>query len=94
MPREPRYRNFNLFPVVISRRTVFVAPARDEDRYGITPESDAEAAAAMQRTDGDETNSSEQPAQPAAVVQGSQGQSMETSGSSGGIGEVSYEVSC
>ncbi|KAG2747516.1 WD40 repeat-like protein [Suillus brevipes Sb2] len=94
MPREPRYRNFNLFPVVISRRTVFVAPARDEDRYGITPESDAEAAAALQRTDGDETNSSERPAQPAAVVQGSQGQSTETSGSSGGIGEVSYEVSC
>ncbi|KAG1803346.1 WD40-repeat-containing domain protein [Suillus subaureus] len=90
MPREPRHWNFNLFPVRISRRTVFVSPARDEDRYGITPESDAEAAAAMQRTDGNETTSSAQPGQPAAGVQGSQERPIEAQGSSGGTGEVYY----
>ncbi|KAG1803345.1 WD40-repeat-containing domain protein [Suillus subaureus] len=94
MPREPRHWNFNLFPVWISRRTVFVSPARDEDRYGITPESDAEAAAAMQRTGGNETNSSAQQAQPAAGIQGSEGLPTERQGSSGGTEEVFYEVSC
>ncbi|KAG2339682.1 WD40 repeat-like protein [Suillus weaverae] len=94
MPRKPRHWNFNLFFVGISSRPVEVAPCREEDRYGITPESDAEAAAAMQRTDGDETNSSAQSVQPAAGVQGSQGRRTEAQGSSGGTGEVSYEVSC
>jgi hypothetical protein len=94
LSREPRHWNFNLFPIEISRRSVFVSPARDEDRYGITPESDAEAAAAMQRTNGNETNSSAQPVQPVAAVQGSQGRPTETQDASGGTGEVSYEVSC
>jgi hypothetical protein len=48
----------------------------------------------MQRTDGDETNSSAQPAQPAEGVQVYQGRPTETLGSGGGTGEVSYEVSC
>ncbi|KAG2034055.1 hypothetical protein BDR03DRAFT_966082 [Suillus americanus] len=53
-----------------------------------------EAAAAMQRTDGNGTNSSAQPAQPVAGVQGSPGRPTETQGSSDGTGEVFYEVSC
>ncbi|KAG2742134.1 WD40 repeat-like protein [Suillus brevipes Sb2] len=77
-PRESRHWNFRLRPVGKSRRTVEVAPARDEDRYGITPETDAEAAAAMQRTDGDEVDNSTQPDQPAPAVQVSQVQPIKT----------------
>ncbi|KAG1797277.1 uncharacterized protein BJ212DRAFT_1489015 [Suillus subaureus] len=63
-------------------------------RYGITPESDAEAAAAMQCTDGNETDIPAQLAQPAVGIQGYEGQPTETQGSSGRTGEVSYEVNC
>lgn len=59
--RQSRHWNFNLFPGGNSMHTVNVAPARDEDRYGITPESDAEAAAAMHRTDGSDIDNSTQP---------------------------------
>ncbi|KAG2067077.1 WD40 repeat-like protein [Suillus decipiens] len=93
-PREPRHWNPNLFFVGISRRPVEVAPCREEDRYGITPETDAEAAAAMERTDGSETNSSMQPVQPAEEVEESQERPMKIPGSSGGTGEISCEVNC
>jgi hypothetical protein len=88
-----------------------VAPARDEDvsdsspllfhsikmlqRYGITPETDAEAAAAMQRTDGDEVDNSTQPGQPATGVQASQVQPIQQAQvSTSGPEDVVYEVSC
>ncbi|KAG2741738.1 hypothetical protein P692DRAFT_20880205 [Suillus brevipes Sb2] len=77
-PRKPRHWNFRLRSLGKSRRTVEVAPARDEDRYGITPETDAEAAAAMQRTDGDEADNSTQLGQPAAGAQASQVQPIKT----------------
>ncbi|KAG2753526.1 hypothetical protein P692DRAFT_20722267, partial [Suillus brevipes Sb2] len=94
-PRESRRWNFRLRPIGKSRRTVEVAPAHDEDRYGITPETDAEAAAAMQRTDGDEVDNSTQPGQPATGVQGSQVQpNQQAQISTGGPEDVVYEVSC
>ncbi|KAG2742133.1 WD40 repeat-like protein [Suillus brevipes Sb2] len=94
-PRESRHWNFSLRPVGKSWRTVDVAPARDEDRYGITPETDAEAAAAMQRTDGDEVDNSTQPGQPATVVQASQVQPIQQAQiSTGGPEDVVYEVNC
>ncbi|KAG2741882.1 WD40 repeat-like protein [Suillus brevipes Sb2] len=94
-PREFRRWNFRLRPVGKSRRTVEVAPARDEDRYGITPETDAEAAAAMQRTDGDEVDNSTQPGQPATGVQASQVQPIQQAQvSTSGPEDVVYEVSC
>ncbi|KAG0694785.1 WD40-repeat-containing domain protein [Suillus ampliporus] len=61
-------RNFNLF----STHPVDVAPCRDEDRYGIAPESDAEAAAAMQCTSDKKADNSTQQGQDAAGEQGSQ----------------------
>ncbi|KAG0696421.1 hypothetical protein DFH29DRAFT_1004590 [Suillus ampliporus] len=94
IPLPPRRWNFSLFSVGRSGHPVDVAPARDEDRYGIAPETDAEAAAAMQRTNGNEPGSSMHPGQPVAGVQGPQGQPTQTHGSTGGTGEVSYEVSC
>ncbi|KAG2752815.1 WD40 repeat-like protein [Suillus brevipes Sb2] len=96
-PRVSRHWNFSLLPVGNSRHTVEVAPARDEDRYGITPETDAEAAAAMQRTDGNEADNSTQPGQPAAGSQASQVQPIQTPAqvSTGGAEGVVYEgVSC
>ncbi|KAG2747522.1 WD40 repeat-like protein [Suillus brevipes Sb2] len=96
VPLEPQRWNFRSFPVGISRRSVIVAPCRDEDRYGITPETDAEAAAAMQRTNSNEPGSSTQPGQPQAVAgtQVSQGQPTGMQDSSGGTGAVSCEVRC
>ncbi|KAG2049040.1 WD40 repeat-like protein [Suillus hirtellus] len=60
-----------------------LAPCRDEDRYGVTPEIDAEAAAAMPRTN-NETGSSTQPGQPQAMLgtRVSQGQPTGMQGSS------------
>ncbi|KAG2738533.1 WD40 repeat-like protein [Suillus brevipes Sb2] len=78
LPRESRPWNFSLLPVGKSTRTVDVAPARDEDRYGITPETDAEAAAAMQRTNSNEADNATQPGQPAAGAQASQAQPIQT----------------
>ncbi|KAG0697088.1 WD40-repeat-containing domain protein [Suillus ampliporus] len=91
---QPRHWNFDLFSVGRSGHPVDVAPARDEDRYGIAPETDAEAAAAMQRTNGNEAGSSTHPGQPVAGVQGPQERPTEIQGSTGGTGEVSYEVNC
>ncbi|KAG2353266.1 hypothetical protein BDR07DRAFT_730238 [Suillus spraguei] len=65
--------NLNLSRVRISRRPVDVAPCRDEDRYGITPETDAEAEAAMQRTNSNNVNTSTQQVQVVVGAQGSQG---------------------
>ncbi|KAG0696418.1 hypothetical protein DFH29DRAFT_879372 [Suillus ampliporus] len=91
---QPRRLNAGLFPVGKYRRPVDVAPARDEDRYGIAPESDAEAAAAMQRTSGNNADSSTAQGQAIAQAQGSQGQPMQTHDLASGTGETSYEVSC
>jgi hypothetical protein len=68
-------------------------------RYGITPESDAEAAAAMQRTNSNEVDNSMQSGQPAVGAQASQVQPIQTqvqgSTASGGAEDVVYEgVSC
>jgi hypothetical protein len=66
-------------------------------RYGITPETDAEAAAAMQRTNDNEADNSTQPGQPAAGAQTSQVQpiQMQAQVSTGGAEGVAYEgVSC
>ncbi|KAG2344386.1 WD40 repeat-like protein [Suillus weaverae] len=73
IPRNPWHWNSSLFPVGSSRRPVDVAACRDEDRYGIAPESDAEAAAAMLCTNDDVADSSTRPRQPAVVAQVSQG---------------------
>jgi hypothetical protein len=94
LPRESGRWNFGLHPVRKSSRTVEVAPARDEDvsdlspllfhfvkmlqRYGIAPETDAEAAAAMQRTNSNEANNSTQPGQRVVGAQGSQVQPIPT----------------
>jgi len=70
---QPRRLNLNLFPLKISRRPVVVAPCREEDRYGITPETDAEAEEAMRRTNSNTANSSTQQGQAVAGPQGSHG---------------------
>ncbi|KAG2737702.1 WD40 repeat-like protein [Suillus brevipes Sb2] len=96
-PRESRHRNFSLLPVGNFRRSIEVAPARDEDRYGITPETDAEAAAAMQRTNDSEADNSTQPGHLEARVQSSQVRPVQAQarGSTGGAEDVAYEgVSC
>jgi hypothetical protein len=96
IPLQPRRWNFGSFPVGISRRAVDVAPCRNEDRYGITPETDAEAAAAMQHTNSNEAGSSTRPDEPRAVpgTQVSQGQPTGTQDPSGGTEIVSCEVRC
>ncbi|KIK34461.1 hypothetical protein CY34DRAFT_17706 [Suillus luteus UH-Slu-Lm8-n1] len=72
------------------------AAARDEDRYGITPETDEEAAAAMQRTDGNEADNSTQPGQPAAGAHAFQVNPIQTQAqaSTNGPEDVVYEVNC
>jgi hypothetical protein len=70
---QSRRMNFSLLPVTISRRPVDVAPCREEDRYGITPETDAEAEEAMQRTNNNTVNSSARQGQAVAGPQGSHG---------------------
>lgn len=71
---QPRRLNFSSFPVTISRRPITVAPCREEDRYRITPETDAEAAAAMQRTNSNNVNSSTAQGQAATGTQRPHGQ--------------------
>ncbi|KAG2339003.1 hypothetical protein BDR05DRAFT_1003685 [Suillus weaverae] len=98
----PRRRNFNLFPGGSSIPTVEVAAGRKKKRIYVAPPSAAEvaraeAAAAMQRPNGNEAGSSTQAGQPQAVpaTQTSQEQPAETQGAGGGTGDVSYEgVSC
>ncbi|KAG2737530.1 WD40 repeat-like protein [Suillus brevipes Sb2] len=95
-PRESRRWNFSLHPVGKSSRTVDVALAQDEDRYGITPETDAEAAAAMQRTNSNQADNSTQPGQPAAGAQASQVQPLQTQAqvSTVGLEDIACGVSC
>lgn len=66
--RNPWHWNSSLFPAGPSRRPVDVAACRDEDRYGITPETDAEAAAAMLRPNDDVVGCSTLPSQPAVTA--------------------------
>jgi hypothetical protein len=70
---QPRRWNLNFFPVRLSRRPVIVPPCREEDRYGITPETDAEAEEAMRRVNSNTANSSAQQGQAVAGPQGSHG---------------------
>ncbi|KAG2341988.1 WD40 repeat-like protein [Suillus weaverae] len=92
--RQSQHRNFNLFSRGNSSHTVEVAPGRKKNRIAISPPSKAEVDAAMQRINGNQTNSSTQPGQPAAGAQESQARPTETQQSIGETGEVSYEVSC
>lgn len=62
----------NLFSVRTSIRPVDVAPCRDEDRYGITPPSEAEVAAAMESTSDKQAHSSAQQSQAVAGARGSE----------------------
>ncbi|OAX35141.1 WD40 repeat-like protein [Rhizopogon vinicolor AM-OR11-026] len=105
LPLQPRHRNFSLFTGRTSVPTVVVAPARDEDRYGIAPPTDAEVAAAMaaalQQASDNAVDSQTLQGQAAAVTQGSQvvtqGQpSRLTPGQnfSPGIEEPSYAIGC
>ncbi|KAG2344360.1 WD40 repeat-like protein [Suillus weaverae] len=84
--------NSSVFPVGSSSRPVDVAACREEDRYGIAPESDAEAAAAMLRPNDDVADSSTQPGQLAVGAQVSQGRPTQTQASTNGSEEI--EVSC
>lgn len=72
MPLKPRHWNFNLPSIRTSIHPTDVAPARDDDRYGIAPPSLAEVAAAMQGTSGRMPNSLTQQDQAADGTQGSQ----------------------
>ncbi|KAG2342734.1 WD40 repeat-like protein [Suillus weaverae] len=69
------------------------SPARDEDRYGITPETDAEAAAAMQRTSDNEVDNSTQSGRPEAGTQAPQVRHVQTQaqGSTGRADVILYE---
>ncbi|KAG2754205.1 hypothetical protein P692DRAFT_201193455 [Suillus brevipes Sb2] len=63
---------------------------------GITPETDAEADAAMQRTNNNEADNSTQPGQPAAGAQASQVQPIQTQAqvSTVGLEDIACGVSC
>ncbi|KAG2048522.1 WD40 repeat-like protein [Suillus hirtellus] len=98
LERQSRHRNFNLksFSGGRSTRTVDVPLAQDENRYGIVPETDAEAAAAMQRLNSNQANSETQSGQPAGA-QPSQAQPIQTQaqGTTDGAEDFVYEgVSC
>ncbi|KAG2344438.1 hypothetical protein BDR05DRAFT_186127 [Suillus weaverae] len=86
MPRNPWHWNFSLFQTGSSRRHVDVAACRDEDRYGIAPESDA--AAAMLRTNDDVIDSSTRPGQPVVEAQVPQGRPTQTQASTSGPQEI------
>ncbi|KAG1791851.1 uncharacterized protein HD556DRAFT_1444924 [Suillus plorans] len=84
--------NSSLFTVGSPRHPVDVAACRDEDRYGIVPESDAEAAAAMLRTNDSVANSSTQLSQLAMGAHPSQGRHTQTQASTSEPQEI--EVCC
>jgi hypothetical protein len=75
---QPRHLNLNLFPVKISRRPVVVAPCRDEDRYGMTHETDAEAEEAMRHTNNNTVNSCTPQGKTVAGSQGSHGRATQS----------------
>lgn len=83
--RNLRHCNSSPFPVGCP---VYVAACREEDRYGITPESDAEADAAMLRTNADAANISMPPGQPAVVVQVTQVRPTQIQASTSGPEEI------
>ncbi|OAX37399.1 hypothetical protein K503DRAFT_866892 [Rhizopogon vinicolor AM-OR11-026] len=76
LPLQSRRRNFSFFTGTTSVSTIDVAPARDEDRYGIAPPTDAEVAAAMaaalQQASGNTVDGQTSQGQAAAGVQESQ----------------------
>ncbi|KAG1849188.1 WD40-repeat-containing domain protein [Suillus subalutaceus] len=80
IPHDPWRWNFSLIPAGSSRCSDDIAACRDEDRYGITPETDEEAAAAMLRNNDDVADSSTRPGRRAVVAQPTQIQDS-TSGS-------------
>ncbi|KAG2741826.1 hypothetical protein P692DRAFT_20750172 [Suillus brevipes Sb2] len=65
-------------------------------RIGITPETDAEADAAMQRINSNQPDNSTQPGQPAAEAQASQVQPIQTQAqvSTVGLEDIACGVSC
>ncbi|KAJ8586304.1 WD40 repeat-like protein [Rhizopogon salebrosus TDB-379] len=74
IPLYPRRWSFSLFNRSgrISTKTIDVAPARDEDRYGTVPPTEAEMTAAMQQVGGNAGDSSTSQGQAVAGAQGSQ----------------------
>ncbi|KAG1724269.1 WD40-repeat-containing domain protein [Suillus lakei] len=88
IPRQPWHWNSSLFPVRSFIPRINVAACRDDDRYGIAPESDAEAAAAMQRTNDDLVDRSTRPGQPAGGAQVSQGGPTQAQASASGPEEI------
>ncbi|OJA11179.1 hypothetical protein AZE42_10585, partial [Rhizopogon vesiculosus] len=104
IPPQPRLRNFSLFIRRTSVPTVIVAPARDEDRYGIVPPTDAEIAtamaAAMQHPSDNAVDSQTAQGQAAEGVQGSQvatqgpTQFAEGKNSAADTGEPVYVIGC
>lgn len=92
-PPEPRRGIFRLFSAGNSRGTSTVAPAREDDRYGITPETDEEAAAAMLRKNSNEASSnSTGSGEPAAGTQMNQGLIIHTQEPTGEAGEKEHDV--
>ncbi|KAG2362243.1 WD40-repeat-containing domain protein [Suillus spraguei] len=87
IPRSSWQWNSSPLLVGSSRHHVDVAACRDEDRYGITPETDEEAAAAMRRTDDDVASTSIQP----VVAQVSQRRPTPTQALTSGPEEITYE---
>ncbi|KAG2032405.1 hypothetical protein BDR03DRAFT_44953 [Suillus americanus] len=63
-------------------------------RYGIAPPTEAEVAAVMQHTSGNEADRSMQQGHPAPGTQGPQTRTTQTQGSGGDTGEFSCEVRC
>ncbi|KAG2029951.1 hypothetical protein BDR03DRAFT_975299 [Suillus americanus] len=101
IPLEPRRWNFNLFSGGSSIRTAEVAAGRKKNRIYVSPPTAAElaraeAAAAVQHTNGNEAGSSTQAGQPQVLpeTQVSEGRPTEPQGAGGRTGDVSYEVSC
>ncbi|KAJ8582258.1 hypothetical protein M405DRAFT_576225 [Rhizopogon salebrosus TDB-379] len=72
IPLEARRWNFSPFPGRIRAHTTDVAPARDVDRYGIAPPTEAEVATAMQYAICNEVDNSAHQGGAAARVQGPQ----------------------
>lgn len=98
---EPQHWNSNLFPGGNSIRTVEVSAGRKKNIIFVSPPgaaevARAEAAVAMQCTNGNEAGTSTQPNQPQAapMTRVSQGRLAESvmQDSSGGTGDISYEV--
>lgn len=87
---NPWHWNTGLFPARSSRCPVDIAACRDEYRYGITPESDAEAA--MLRTIDDVADSSTRPGYSVMVANLSQGRPTQPQASTSGPQEI--EVIC